>query len=167
MALDTTIGGASTDSYATLAEFEYYVEFVIGDTGIGGHGHDASHESDLRRAFTWLNRKSWIGTKQYQTQAGAWPRLTSKYIDGWPVDADTIPDDIKNAQLELAYLIHEGLDPFATVTNGSVKVERSKAGPVETETEYMTSRATPRLVAVEGLIAPYLKASGQIKLGRA
>jgi len=33
--------------------------------------------------------------------------------------------------------------------------KRSKAGPVETETEYATTRETPRIVAIEGLLAPY------------
>ena len=167
MALDTTVGGASADSYVTVAEWEAYIENVIGNGNVGGDGHTTDHEADLRRAFSWLNRKNWVGIAQYQTQAGSWPRITDKLIDGWPIDVDTIPQDIKDAQMELAYLIHEGLDPFATVSNGATKITKSKAGPVETETEYATYRETPRIVAVEGLIGPYLKAgSSQVSLGR-
>lgn len=166
MALDTTVGGASTDSYVTTAEWETYVDNYVNGS-LGGHGHESDHEQNLRRAFQILNNKSWIGIKQYQTQTGAWPRITNKLIDGWPINVDTIPQDIKDAQCELAYLIHEGLDPYATVTTGAVKASRSKAGPVETETEYATSRETPRIVAIEGFIGPYLKAgSSQVSLGR-
>ena len=125
------------------------------------HGHDESHEANLRQAVDYIDRNyTFTGYQQYQTQRRAWPRLTTLYVDGWPIDADTIPQDIKDAQAELAYLIHEGLDPTATVTTGAVKRTRSKAGPVEAETEYASSRETPRLVAIEGLLRPYIGGAG-------
>ena len=168
MALDTTVGGASADSYVTLAEYEAYVVANI-DLNFNGHGHDTTHELNLRRAKQWLDRKrNWVGIAQYQTQTGAWPRITDELVDGWPINVDEIPQDIKDAQCELAYQFEQNsVDPFATVSNGATKITKSKAGPVETETEYATYRETPRIVAVEGLIAPYLKAgAGQVHMGR-
>ena len=166
MALDTTVGGASADSYVTLAEYEAY---VIANINASYTEADATQELNLRRAKQWLDRKrNWVGIAQYQTQSGAWPRITDELVDGWPIDVDTIPQDIKDAQCELAYQFEQNsLDPFTTVSNGATKVTKSKAGPVETETEYATFRETPRIVAVEGLIAPYLKGgAGQVYLGR-
>lgn len=165
MALDTTIGGASADSYVTLAEYEAY---VIANINTSYTEADATQEMNLRRAKQWLDRKNWVGIAQYQTQTGSWPRISDKLIDGWPIDVDSIPQDIKDAQCELAYQFEQNsLDPFATVSNGATKITKSKAGPVETETEYATYRETPRIVAVEGLIGPYLKAgSSQVSLGR-
>lgn len=166
MALDTTIGGASSDSYITLVEWQDY--WLARGIDLTAHGHDSSHENNLRRAVDYIDRKhSFVGYKQYQTQALSWPRVTTLYVDGWPVNADTIPQDIKDAQAEIAYLIHEGLDPFATVTTGATKSTTAKAGPVETSTEYFNGRETPRLVAAEGLLAPYIgHGGGQVRVLR-
>lgn len=165
MALDTTIGGASTDSYITLAEWWAY--WLARGVDLTQHGHDSAHEANLREAADYLKRGiTWAGYRQYETQAQAWPRLDVGYVDGWYIDADTIPQDIKNAQAELAYLIHEGLDLKATIS-GAVKATASKVGPIEKSVEYAGSLGTPRLVAIEGLVAPYLAAgSSQAMLVR-
>jgi hypothetical protein len=169
MALDTTIGGTASDSYGTLEDYEAYVVSSI-DANFNGHGHDATHELHLRRAAQYLDRNyRFVGEQQYQFQARSWPRLTRHLVDGWPIDPDTIPQAIIDAQFELAYAFEtDGIDPFATLTTGSVKRTRSKAGPVETETEYDAGRAVPRLVAVEGLLRDYVLGggSGQVRLGR-
>ena len=169
MALDTTVGGATSDSYGTLAEYETYVVAAI-DANFNGHGHDATHELNLRRAAQYLDRKySFVGMQQYQSQSRSWPRLTDALIDGWPIDPDTVPDAIKHAQFEVAYSMEVGgISPMATLTTGAVKLTRSKAGPVEAETEYMMARDTPRFVAVEGLLRGYVRSgrSGQVRMGR-
>lgn len=165
MALTVTIGGAASDSYITLAEWEAY--WTARGVTLSGDGH-ATHEANLVRAADWLDRHyGYPGYRQYQTQARAWPRVTSAVVDGWPVLADTIPQRVKDAQAELAYLIHEGLTPWATV-DGAVAASRVKAGPVESETTYQGGKTTPRLVAIEGLLAPLLIAGvGQVQLVRA
>lgn len=166
MALDTTIGGASSDSYVTTAE---YAAYIVANIDASYSGVEATQELNLRRAAQYLRRNfHWIGTQQYQTQARAWPRLTDKLIDGWPVDPDTIPQDIKDAQCELAYIFEvDGVDPYAAITTGAVKVSRSKAGPVEAETEYFDARQSPRFPAVTGLLSDYtLGGSGQVRLLR-
>jgi hypothetical protein len=167
MALDTTVGGASSDSYVDASTYEAYIVANI-DLNFNGVGQTSKHEMNLRRAAQWLDRKyKFVGMQQYQTQSRAWPRLTDVLVDGWPIDPDTVPQDIKDAQCELAYLFEEkSIDPTTTI-EGVVKVARSKAGPVETETEYQGGKSTPRLVAVEGLLQPYLAAgSGQVGLHR-
>lgn len=168
MALDTTVGGAASDSYITLAEWQAY--WLDRGIDLTQHGHDPSHEANLRRAADWIDRGyPFRGYRQYQTQARAWPRLFEHgfYVDGWPINPDTIPQDIKDAQAELAYLIHEGADPFATIAGGSVKRQRSKAGPVETETEYQNPLASPRYVAADTLLRPYVSSnSAQVRMGR-
>lgn len=165
MAITVTVGGASSNSYITLAEWQTY--WTARNIDLTAHGHDDSHNANLVQAADFLDRNySWVGTAQYQTQSMAWPRITNVYVDGWPINEDTIPQRLKDAQAELAYLIHEGLTPWATIT-GSVKRTMAKAGPVETETEYLGGKTTPRLRAIEGLIAPLLNAGvGQVRLGR-
>ena len=170
MALDTTIGGASSDSYGTLADYESYVVANI-DANFNGHGHDGAHEMHLRRAAQYLDRNfGFIGVKQYREQSMSWPRLTDKLVSGWPIDPDTVPQSIINAQFEAAYSFEfDGIDPFATLTDGAVRATRAKAGPVETQTEYALPRQTPRIVAIEGLLRDYVFGggnSGQVRMGR-
>jgi len=167
MALDTTIGGTSTNSYITLSEWQDY--WSARNVDLSQHGHDDSHEANLIQAADFINRNyEFVGEQQYRYQAMKWPRLTGvMLIKDWPIDPDTIPQDIKDAQAEMAYLIHEGANPFATVEGGAKVREKSKAGPVETEVEYTNFRETPRFVAIEGLISPYTNFGGaQFKVYR-
>lgn len=167
MALVTTVGSASANSYITLAEWQAY--WTSRNVDLTAHGHDAAHEANLIQAADYINRTySFYGQRQYEDQAMAWPRLLGlMLIKDWPVDPDTVPQDIKDAQAEMAYLIHEGATPFATVSGGAKVREKVKAGPVESEVEYTNFRETPRFVAIEGLLAPYTTFGGaQIRVMR-
>lgn len=156
---------AGADSYVALADYQSYGA----DRGWTLSGADATDEVNLRRAFDALNRRwSYIGTRVRYDQPGEFPRyFQSHYTRGTfygqvslytrfedMPSADEIPQEVLKAQKELAFLIQGGLDPFETVT-GSVKRERNKAGPVETETEYTGGKSTARIVAVEGLLRRY------------
>lgn len=164
MAIVTTIGGSTTNSYITVAEYDTYAANFGWDIG----SVTSTKENDLRRATVYLNRTYvFVGQTQYQIQSMEWPRLTSQLIEGWPINPDVIPQDIKDAQAELAFLVHGGTDLLATVTGGSTRRTKSKAGIVETETEYASFRETPRFVAVEGLLSLYVVFGGsQIKVMR-
>lgn len=153
MALTTTIGGANSDSYATLAEYEAHI------TAQGLQplqGSNASHEAELRRAALWIDESySFVGFKQYETQSRAWPRLTSKLVDGWPIKPDVIPQAVKSAQIEMAYVIHRGTDPFANY-EGAVKRTLAEVGPIVEEIEYAGAKARPQFTAVDRLLRPYI-----------
>jgi hypothetical protein len=151
MALDTTIGGTSANSYGTLAEYEAY------GIGMGWTlGTDAANEINLRKGAIYLDRKySFIGMKQYQYQALAWPRLVNDLVDDWPINPDTIPLDIIHAQFEVAYILQGGLDPFATIETNTTN-DLIKVGPITLEAETLPT-STPRIVAVEGLLRGYIR----------
>lgn len=163
MALDTTIGGAASDSYVTLAEWTAYATAQ----GWTLSGTDAVKEAALRRAALSNDvSNTFVGQTQYQTQALQWPRIWTGLVNGWPIDPDTIPQAVKSAQMELAYLIQGGADPLETF-EGAVASERDKAGPVETETVYLGGKGRSSFTAVSRLLRPYLAAGeGQIKLVR-
>ena len=162
MALVTTIGGASSDSYATAAEYTARAAAMGWTLG-------ATQETDMRQAamaidLVWLNRA--LGYRQYQTQALEFPRIITDLVAGWPVNPDTIPQAIKTAQMELAYLIQGGADPLATV-EGVVGQERVKAGPVESDVTYLGGKSTPTYTGVAALLRPYIGAgAGQSRLVR-
>lgn len=164
MALDTTISGTSADSYATLAEYTARAAafgWTLATT-------DAANEINLRRAAVAIDEShAFIGMQQYRSQALSWPRLVNQLVDGWPIDPDTVPQAIKDAQMELAFLIQGGADPLATVT-APIKRERKKADVLEIETEYAGSKALPRFTVVDRILRPYLRAgAGQTNLVRA
>lgn len=164
MALDTTIGGASADSYATLAEYQAY---VTAQGFVPLTGTDGAQEAELRRAAVVIDDTySFIGLQQYQYQARAWPRLVRQLVDDWPIDPDTIPDAIRRAQMEMAYQIHGGADPFATY-DGAVKRKREKVDVIEEETEYTGGKGRPMFTGVDRILRDYITSgAGQVKAVR-
>lgn len=171
MALDATVGGASADTYATLVEYSAYADAM----GLTLSGDTTSQEANLRRARAYLDRAYvWAGYLVSSTQALAWPRVIDYLVEGYSVPVDDIPQDIKDAQCEMAYLIQEGADPFATLTAGAVTGERKKVDVIETQTTYSdsTARSRPSYPAVDQLVGFYVTGkagarSGSIGLVRA
>lgn len=148
MALDTTIGGASADSYATLAEY------AARATAMGWTlGTDAANEQNLRRAALAIDATyAFVGFRQYRDGGREWPRVVpSDYlVNGWSITPDTIPAAVKAAQMELAYLIQGGADPLATYEGG---VKREKIDVIEVE---YTAKGRARYDAVDRLLRDYI-----------
>ena len=160
MALDTTIGGAASDSYVTLAEFLAYVS-AMGRTATTGTT-DAVRESTLRRAARALDdRYAFRGFRYYEFQALAWPRARVGLVHGWDVKWDTIPVDIKRAQMEMALAILEGVDPFP-VRVGTIASESSSDGPLSKSVTYVGGKGTPTIPAVDRIVKPFLAAGGGV-----
>ena len=162
MALDTTIGSTASDSYGTLAAYRAH-GLAMGWTLAAT---DEADEINLRKGAVINDRKnSFIGLQQYQYQARAFPRLINDLVNGWPVNPDTIPQDIIYAQFEMAYLVQGGLDPLATIESSSTK-ESIKVGPITIAGDTLPT-GTPRVVAVEGLLAGYILGGvGRLKMVR-
>lgn len=152
---------ANADSYVSLAVYQAYGSargWTLRDT-------DADDEVDLRRAFDAINRLWEYKGEEVDllNQVGKFPRYIIKNRWEYVTPANDIPAKVKDAQCELAYLVKGGLDPFATV-DGVIK--SAGAGPARVE--FMGGASTPRLVAIEGLLAPYMRAGrGQVTMERA
>lgn len=165
MAIVTTVGDQTANSYITVAEYEAFWT----ERNVNLSHSNAAKEAELVKAADYINREyAFVGERQFRYQAMAWPRLTGVIlVKDWPIDPDTVPQDIKDAQAELAYIINQGTNVFATVEGGAKVREKNKAGPVETEVEYTNFRETPRFVAIEGLLSPYTVYGGaQFKMVR-
>jgi len=169
MALDTTIGGAASDSYATLAEYTARAAamgWTLAET-------DAANEINLRRAAVALDASyAFRGVKSTAAQALEWPRTDGSMhfsvyaFDPYRIIATEIPKAIKDAQMELAHLIQGGADPLATV-DAPIKRKREKLDVIEEETEYAGALTLPRLTAVDRILRPYLRAgAGQAAMVR-
>ena len=150
MTLDATIKGASANSYATVAEAETYFDTRLhADTWDALESGSIDKEKSLQQAARILDSYvMWLGWKSDEDQAMAWPRWGICHdgreyfecvdwalrVDGiYSVDADTIPQAIKDAQCELAlYLL--GTDSQAAADTAGFK-RISVAGAVALEVD--------------------------------
>lgn len=107
--LVATVGGATSNTLATLAEAETYFETRLHDDD----WTDAS-TADKNSALAWagmlLNTLTWKGDIAATTQAMCWPRDGAYDRNGNEIATTTIPQDIKYGQIEWAFwLIQEDL----------------------------------------------------------
>jgi hypothetical protein len=166
MALDTTIGGATSDSYITLTEWRDYWDA----RGVDLAGQDAAHEAQLRRAAQIIDATyDFRGVKHTAEQSLEWPRseltrtISLTVFDPYRIIPTEIPRAVKDAQAELAYLLLQGADPFATF-EGSVKREKIDV----IEVEYAGGRARPQFTAIDRILRRYvLSGPGQGRMVRA
>jgi hypothetical protein len=129
MALDTTVGGANANSYATLAEADAYnAAHPYGSTWTGT---DPQKEAALIIATLVLDGwpRSWTGTAVDGVQALTWPRNGMFTRNGYAIAGTIIPKELKNAQSELARKI---LEADVTANNDIVNqgIKSIGVGPI-------------------------------------
>lgn len=149
MALDATLGGASANSYVTVAEADAYFATSFGRTAWGS-ALPANKEIVLIESTRLLDLLvSWKGYVKSDTQALRWPRTYVPTIDGVDtvlesyISDSIIPKDVKNAVFELAYsLLSNG--GFQASENELSKV---KVGPVSIDfSDTVKSNGLPKMV---------------------
>ena len=133
--LVTTVGGASSNSYVTLAVFNTYCEQRLNVDAFD----DAQADDKIRAllmATRRLDRENWLGQKAATTQALTWPR-SGVYIpdgSGYQYELTEIPQLVKDAQCELAlaYLAGYGAsvssDSISEFSIDGIRVKSSGGG---------------------------------------
>lgn len=139
--LDATVGGVSSNSYATLAEAATYFDERIplptpwvasGDSSIRALimaarvlGSFSSVKTILRVDGTsryYQTSAMWTGAPATTTQRLAWPRTGMFDRNGNAIPSNVIPSDLKEAQAELAgQLLMGDLTLDNTVSVGGIK----------------------------------------------
>jgi hypothetical protein len=133
--IDATVGGATANSYVTLASANSYMEGRLNATTWDDATDDEKNRA-LVEATHELEVQPWDGTRVTTTQALAWPRQ-------WVVNPDdpnyndysttVIPSRVTTAQMELAFqFIKSGTTDVAALdpTDGII---RKKVDVLETE----------------------------------
>ena len=153
--IDATAGGASANSYITLAEADTFVEAMISSSDVSKWttGNDDSRNRALTAAAQRLDRERFLGARATDTQALQWPRTgvrkpdtyVNTYATGFPFRisddyfTDTeIPDQVKRAQIEMAVYLKNnvdgislgGLEDFKNVKIGNLDVTPDKTGAI-------------------------------------
>ena len=149
-------GKSDSESYISVADASNY-HTVRGNTAWAALATDALREAALRRATDYMRqayRSRWQGYKVNEDQALDWPRYDVE-VEGYAIDSDIVPTEIKNACAELALRASAAdLNPDLTQgvlseQVGSISVTYDKASPQFT-----------RYRAIDALLSPYLKAGG-------
>ena len=155
VSIDATAGGASANSYMTLAEADTFVEAMISSSDVSKWttGNDDSRNRALTAAAQRLDRERFLGARATDTQALQWPRTgvrkpdtyVNTYATGFPFRisddyfTDTeIPDQVKRAQIEMAVYLKNnvdgislgGLEDFKNVKIGNLDVTPDKTGAI-------------------------------------
>jgi hypothetical protein len=100
--IDATVGGASANSYCTLAEAESYFEERLHTAT-----WDAANNVTKNAALVWARKildeqVQWVGTAADSSQALRWPRSGVVDQDDFYISSAVVPDFVKEAQAELA-----------------------------------------------------------------
>lgn len=155
MALIVTIGSATADSYASVTDLDAYSLNNLA-TDISATT-TATKEAWLRRATQYLDLNFvWIGSRVDNVQILDWPRATQKLVNGQQVLSTTIPEAVKNAQMEIALKIKASVDFFNSTEIGLLKSETSTAGPVSISKTYVGQLEVPRVASVYHMLKDYV-----------
>ena len=137
--LTCTPGGASDNSYVSLADAEAYFANRLNSSVNGDWTNDSAgvaRTDDVKKAAlitaTYrLDEEAFFGSKSDSAQALKWPRLGVLDEDGNEFDGDTIPARVKQATyitalelLKVDFLTEDYLNNFAFFSAGSIQFKQ-------------------------------------------
>jgi len=155
--IDATVGGASANSYLTLADAQDLIDGMVENDDVTAWASATTDQKNraLYSATQRLDRERFLGARATDTQALQWPRTgvrkpdtyINTYAIGFPFKITTdyytdteIPDQIKQAQVVLAVYLNNnkdgmglsGLEDYKSVTIGSLSVTSAGASAMAT-----------------------------------
>lgn len=135
MALDATVGGASADSFASVADATTFLATTFAGTA-WALGTDPTREVALQEATSVINSLRYDGEKVADTQALNIPRSDMPDPDaeeGTDFAEDEIPGRIFRATCRLAAIFREAGANTLAVESSDAGLIRKKVGPLEKE----------------------------------
>lgn len=167
MALDATVSGSASDSYATLAEATTYHASRLWSEEWGA-STDAKREAALKWAARLIDQQDFPTTSQkaVSSQALRWPRSYVYDQDGIRVPVDVIPDFLREAACELAYWL---LKDDRTVEQGIPEFKALAVGPIDLQFNVRDSYTSPKPVlprSVVDILRSYLVGYGSGRVVR-
>ena len=155
--IDATVGGASANSYLTLAAAQDLIDGMVENDDVTAWASATTDQKNraLYSATQRLDRERFLGARATDTQALQWPRTgvrkpdtyINTYAVGFPFRITTdyftdteIPIQIKQAQVVLAVYLNNnkdgmglsGLEDYKSVSIGSLSVTTAGASSMAT-----------------------------------
>jgi hypothetical protein len=157
MALDATIGGATSNSYVTVAQADAY--FATRANASGWAGTNDTKERALITATLRLDPEPWLGSRATEEQALRWPRFGVNDLDGYSYDEDEIPLPLQYATFELALTL---LSSDILVPSGLEGFDEVKLGPLQVKIRQVLEGELPETVVrhLQGLADIGISGSG-------
>jgi hypothetical protein len=146
MAFDSTVGGAAANSYIPVATATAYLADVANDTAWLA-ATATERETALVRATRFIENRyigRWPGRITEGAQALSWPRQYARDRERRMIADNVIPSAVVAAASELAVIALTDPNLFVNQnrTEGGVKREKVRVGPIEQEVEYSGSLST-------------------------
>jgi len=138
-----TAGASNANSYVTEAELTTWIENRLHNTSAVSTATSDTKKKALVHATRLLDEQiEWKGDpSDADVQALQWPRYGLYDDKGEVLDEDTIPQRLKNAQMELSCDL---IDSNRTAELSTDGIKKIKAGPVELEfKDYGSPTRTP------------------------
>lgn len=167
MAIDATVSGAASNSYATQLEAtEYHAGRLWSDEWAAAS--ELKREAALRYATAMIDRFDFepVSEKAVSTQRLRWPRLYVYDMDGERLTITAIPAPIRDACCELAYFL---LVDDRTAEQGVPEFKSLNVGPIGIEFNARPSHTSPKPTlprSVAEILRPYLVGYGQTRIVR-
>ncbi len=161
--LITTVGDPAANSYATLLEAETYLGAYPGNQDWNGLA-DLDKNGLLILATKQIDLLPFYGLATTQSQALAWPRLGMVTKEGYIIQFDAIPRQLKEAQAELAYALAVGtfsLEPQISIN--TIKDVKIGDLAVTYRDAPITEAYLPKIVTQ--LLRPWLAGGGRVLRG--
>lgn len=160
-------GLSTATSWISVADADTYATEVGLTSWTGTTNAKQTALIKAQRYITQVYRGSWKGVRSNETQALDWPRYGVYDVDGWLIASTTIPQALKDAQVELAAraLTAELVSDVAT-TDAAIASESSNVGGVSYSVTYVGGKSTQKSFPVaDMLLAPLTYGSGEIVRG--
>jgi len=143
-------GVAGANTYAD----EVYVDAYCAGLGLAEWAAKTAEEKEsaILRAMQYIESRAWKGAKAEELYPLEWPRAAVEDRNGFAIDEDEIPENVKKALAEAAHREADSPRGLQKDLKGSPQVKRSKAGSLETEFFAGTEEAGARLVLIEALL---------------
>lgn len=129
---DATIGGASANSYLTVAQADDYFDSRY-DNELYTDLTDEEKQRLLVTASRRLDAEHYAGRSVTETQALQFPRVVAYDRNYYPYQQNEIPVNLKNAVCELGYFYLQKDDRMLDETelHDAAMLENYKVGPLQ------------------------------------
>ena len=151
--IDATVGGASANSYVTLAAANTYFETVPNSSTWTDKTDDQKNRA-LISATRWIDTLSFYGDRCADTQALKWPR-NNYTVDGIDLVCTLIPEGIKTATYELARALANDTDAITGSTGTTGLYDQVELGDLKVK--YSKTSQTVGLVTNAFDVYPWLQ----------
>jgi len=171
---DTTITvqalvGGSSNSSITVSSVLTLPNKVTSGTLAGGAD---SRELALIQATSYLDQNykgRWLERRTDLDQALDWPRAFVDDLDGYRIDSNVVPKQVKDACAYVAGLILQGEELLGVVTTdeSGIASQSIEVGPIKESITYKGGgkRVSNSYPKVDAMLAPVLGSSNRIYLG--